>query len=804
MSILRRIIAVVASAAAFIHIASAHSEGNGAISYLSLIENPIIHTPSRRVTPLSFFDLTFDLHDQRQHVKLSLEPNHDIIPEDASVQYLDAEGNMVRSEPIDRMAHKVFKGHAWLENSRGEWVNVGWSRIVVLRDGVLPLFEGAFTIMHDNHHIKMRSSYMSTKHHLDPHIHEDDDEYMVLFRDSDFIAPSHTELRRSDDIEAACHSDNLLFNIQPGHPVFSPPMPARRDAKHWGAMSTNSIFGKRQLDTTPSGGNSAGVNLRSSIGVTSGCPSSRKVALAGVAMDCTYLASFNESNTARTNVINQINTASALYESSFNITLGLRNVTLPADSACPVTPPAAMLWNTGCSANTTIQDRLNLFSRWRGTQNDSVNAYWTLLSTCNTGSAVGLAWLGQLCVNGVQSSQGSGGAAESVSGANVVVKTSTEWQVIAHETGHTFGAVHDCTSQTCNDGTTVNSQQCCPLSGTVCDAGAQYIMNPSTGSGIKKFSPCSIGNICSAIGRNSVNTGCLSVNKNIRLVSNNQCGNGIVEAGEDCDCGGTDTCGDNQCCDATTCKFKNNAQCDDSNEDCCTKCQFSPVNTVCRASSGECDPAETCSGRNATCPPDQKASDGQSCGNGTLSLTCASGQCTSRDQQCKTLMGSFTRGNDTYACDSSNCQLSCASPEFGANVCYGMQQNFLDGTQCGAGGSCRNGLCQGSSTVQEIGNFISKNKPLVIGIASAVGSLILLSIVLCIVRCCRRKRQPKIPMKPMGMNSGWQARAPPVPPPMPWAVPPMRTPTGGWGVAPPQQPGWQQPPPAYRPSVRYA
>lgn len=79
---------------------------------------------------------------------------------------------------------------------------------------------------------------------------------------------------------------------------------------------------------------------------------------------------------------------------------------------------------------------------------------------------------------------------------------------------------------------------------------------------------------------------------------------------------------------------------------------------------------------------------GDSCGNG--SLRCASGQCTSRDEQCKTLMGSFTQSNVTYACDSSNCQLSCASPEFGDNVCYGMQQNFLDGTPCGGGGRCRN------------------------------------------------------------------------------------------------------------------
>jgi hypothetical protein len=212
-------------------------------------------------------------------------------------------------------------------------------------------------------------------------------------------------------------------------------------------------------------------------------------------------------------------------------------------------------------------------------------------------------------------------------------------------------------------------------------------MNPSTGQGITNFSPCSIGNICSAIGRQSVKTACLSNNKGVTTITGQQCGNGIVEAGEDCDCGGTASCGNNQCCDPTTCRFKSNAVCDDSNEECCTNCQLSSANTVCRASTGVCDPEETCTGTNPVCPPDKTAEDGSSCGNG---LKCATGHCTSRDQQCKTLMGSYTTGNDTYACNSQDCTLSCASPEFGPGVCYGLQQNFLDGTVCGGGGHCLN------------------------------------------------------------------------------------------------------------------
>ena len=593
-------------------------------------------------------------------------------------------------ESIDREAHKIFRGDAWARGQSGRWMNVGWSRIMIRRDGVNPLFEGAFSIGDDNHHIQFQSNYMSTKHEMDPDAESSLDDYMVLFRDSDiarkpWIRPGHSELKRTDEFnaldasEASCKSNRLNFNSNPQHPIF------RRDARVWGAMPMGSLFGKRQIDGNgiPAGGNSGSVNLKSSIGSSAGCPGTRKVALIGVATDCGYTGSFNSTQSAHANVINQINSASNVYEKTFNISLGLQNLTT-MDATCPGTPAAATPWNTGCGGNSTITDRLNQFSSWRGQRNDS-NAYWTLLTSCNTGAEVGLSWLGQLCVSDVQSSSG-----ETVSGANVVAKTSTEWQVIAHESGHTFGAVHDCDSQTCADSQTVNSQQCCPLSADTCDAGSKFIMNPSTVQGITQFSNCSLGNICSALGRNSVQSTCLSDNTKIATITGQQCGNGIVEEGEDCDCGGTEGCGNDKCCNPTTCKFETNAVCDDANDDCCSNCQFSAANTVCRASTSSCDPAEQCSGTNSTCPPDIKTPDGQSCGNGTSGLQCASGQCTSRDQQCKTLMGSYTTNNDTYACNSQDCTLSCASPEFGPGVCYQMQQNFLDGTVCGGGGKCSN------------------------------------------------------------------------------------------------------------------
>lgn len=662
---------------------AARSLSTGPISYLTLIENSDIQTPSHRVHAFSRFSLQFSLHQGQQRVKLTLEPNYDILPEGASVQYLNTAGEVIHTKEVVRQDHKVFKGEAWVQEEDNSWTHTGWARVVVRRDGIDPLFEGAFTIFHDHHHIKLRSNYLSTKHELDPDLEQSDDEFMVLFRDSDITQNAQNELKRSESSQPSCLSHQLSFNSRHRETLLAPKL--KRSIGIWGSAPIGSFFGKRDgIDGNglQNGGNSGGVKYSLTIGDSSGCPSSRKVALIGVATDCSYTGTFNSTESAHANVITQINSASDVYEKTFNITLGLSNLTVTPEE-CPATPSTATPWNIACDGTTTITDRLNKFSQWRGDRNDS-NAYWTLLTNCNTGAEVGLAWLGQACI--IQVTQGQG---ETVSGANVVAKTPTEWQVIAHESGHTFGAVHDCDVTQCANPNAVAAQECCPLTSTTCDAGSKFIMNPSTGANINQFSQCSVGNICSAIGRNSVRTSCLSDNKGVTTITGQQCGNGIVEENEDCDCGGDESCGANSCCDAKTCKFKNGAQCDDSNDECCKSCHFALSGTVCRESTGVCNPQETCSGSNATCPPDLTAPDGQKCGNDS-STQCASGQCTSRDQQCKTLMGSFTSNNDTYACNSQDCTLSCASPEFGTGVCYSMQQNFLDGTVCGRGGRCNN------------------------------------------------------------------------------------------------------------------
>ncbi|OAX78124.1 hypothetical protein ACJ72_07571 [Emergomyces africanus] len=795
----------------------ARSERRDNIGYFSLIEQPIIHTPSHRVNALSHFDITFELHRRQQRLKLSLEPNHDILPDDAQVHFVDQAGNIQRSEFINRQDHKVFKGWTWIEVGHENWERVGWARVVVKEDGPDPLFEGAFTVRHEHHHILLRSSYAQTKHELDKNLDDTTAEYMIVFRDSDMRPPVEDDLtKRSSPAGSACGADDLPFNSDPDHPIFRPL--TELNSRSWNSLSLDSIFGlgRRQFDIPGGGGNAGGVNLGSSIGSTAGCPSTRKVALIGVATDCSYAQSFGserQQQLTRENVIKVVNSASQLYEETFNISLGLRHLNVfPPE--CPATPPSSAPWNVGCgeggSSGPNLGQRLNLFSAWRGKQRDN-NAFWTLMSNCRTGAEVGLAWLGQLCNSEVRGNPDpNDSSSQAVTGANVVARTTNEWQVFAHEVGHTFGAVHDCDGNLCSQPQAAARSQCCPFSRNSCNANGRFIMNPTSGRGITQFSPCTVGNICSSMGRNSVRTDCLSNNRGVVTITGSQCGNGIVEEGEDCDCGGEASCRDNPCCDAKTCKFKANAVCDDSNEDCCSNCQFKSSDSVCRPSTGPCDPEEKCTGSSSTCPADKSKPNGEACGKG---LACASGQCTSRDDQCRTLMGSILDGNNTFACDDQTCTLACSSSP---SACFSLNQNFLDGTPCSAGGQCKNGVCEGSSFGKGVKSWIDSNKSLVIGISVGLGGLLLISILVCIIRRCRKPRNRKS-MAPMTQGAvyppppargfrGWTRPQPADP----WA-PHLSQGNPGAPGSPPIDPPF--PPPAYgstaaargrMPSVRYA
>jgi hypothetical protein len=137
--------------------------------------------------------------------------------------------------------------------------------------------------------------------------------------------------------------------------------------------------------------------------------------------------------------------------------------------------------------------------------------------------------------------------------------------------------------------------------------------------------------------------------------------------------------------------------------------------------------AEVCSGTSGNCPPDIYKEDTTSCSNG---MQCASGQCTSRDQQC-VARGATYQMTKSCSGDSSGCQVSCQDPR-SALSCIVFPGSFIDGTPCGIGGVCKSGSCNNSNFGNNALNWINNNKQIVIPVAIVVGLLLLF----CLFRCC--------------------------------------------------------------------
>lgn len=133
-----------------------------------------------------------------------------------------------------------------------------------------------------------------------------------------------------------------------------------------------------------------------------------------------------------------------------------------------------------------------------------------------------------------------------------------------------------------------------------------------------------------------------------------RCGDGVVDAGEQCDCGPAEFC-DNPCCNTSTCMLAASASC--ASGSCCDTlvrnltsyskkaiqtyhmckvialdtalslhvpllalqtCKPKPPGTVCRAALGECDLPEFCSGHSEYCPVDVTRAHGVPCHGGQV------------------------------------------------------------------------------------------------------------------------------------------------------------------------------------------
>ncbi|ORX58092.1 hypothetical protein DM01DRAFT_1405741 [Hesseltinella vesiculosa] len=750
----------------------------------SITPNPY-HVPSARsIEHDDILRLSLDAFDQTHH--LHLVPNHDLFHPDAVV---NIQGQDIPLNPQEFRVYRGYVVHAnhtdqrWIEDQIGLWRDydldqhghgiLGWARVLVRHDfrhdQNYPVVEGSFLVNNDIHQIKVLRDYRRVKRDDDADLHHRyqgrQDIHMVVYRDSDTITVP-VQKRDGAVHDPSCGFDRLLYNKQPSWtpPVLShalvalDPAPLAYDSFN-GLSASSMMLSKR---------------------APPGCPSTKKILYMGAAADCTYQRYYKSDTQAKTQIISDWNQASAVYERQLNIGLGLINITLMGD-ACPTSIDQNTAWNQDCSDGYSISSRLSDFSAWRARLGDDGAGLWHLMTNCPTGAELGIAWLEVLCQTTARQ-QTAGGLTQTVSGTGVSSIVADEWKVVAHEVGHGFGAKHDCTADTCRGGT----QDCCPLSSSQCDAGGTYLMNPVNNASAGEFSPCTISTVCNLIPKMGT---CLQDPGTRRTTGLGMCGNGIKENGEDCDVGQNSTA----CCDASTCKFKAGAQCEDTNDGCCQSCKIRSSGYVCRPSTGNCDVQEVCDGQSGSCPTDSHKQDGSDCGNG---LQCASGQCTSRDQQCQARGSAM---NITRACGGmtggGSCQMTCADPH-GFATCYQFTGYFLDGTTCGVGGVCKQGSCSMENFGSNIQSWVNQHLYIVIPVAAVVGLLVLF----CLVRCCCTRGRGYRNLQ----NEGYVVTTVPAssagyhyPPPGQYATPP----SDGW-VDPRlyNGPSPSVPPPSYTPA----
>ncbi|NWU63110.1 ADAM9 protein, partial [Pterocles burchelli] len=331
------------------------------------------------------------------------------------------------------------------------------------------------------------------------------------------------------------------------------------------------------------------------------------------------------------------------------------------------------------------------------------------------GGTAGMAYVGTVC------------SKSHAGGINVFGRISIQMfaSIMAHELGHNLGMNHD--------------------DERVCHCGASSCIMSSGASGSRNFSSCSAEDF-EKLTLNKGGSCLLNVPRPDETYSVPYCGNKLVDAGEECDCGSPKECESDPCCEPGTCRLRAGAEC--AYGDCCKNCRLLPGGTECRASNNECDLPEYCNGTSQFCQPDFTVQNGHPCHH--EEAYCYNGVCQYYDAQCQDIFGPKAKaapnicfaevnskgdrfgncgfhGHDYKKCSSWNAmcgKLQCENvktmPVFGikpaiiqtpirGTTCWGVDFQLgsdvpdpgmvNEGTKCDTGKICRHFQCVSASVL---------------------------------------------------------------------------------------------------------
>ncbi|XP_040821689.1 disintegrin and metalloproteinase domain-containing protein 29-like [Ochotona curzoniae] len=181
---------------------------------------------------------------------------------------------------------------------------------------------------------------------------------------------------------------------------------------------------------------------------------------------------------------------------------------------------------------------------------------------------------------------------------------------MAHHIGHNLGMLHD------GDHCVCGNSKC-----------IMHANNPPT----PKFSNCSYQQFWWYTVERT--TCLLEHSYTTDVFTYTRCGNGIIEAEEECDCGALQLCSRDPCC-MPNCTLSYGSAC--ASGPCCENCKFLPSGYVCRKEDNMCDLPEWCNGASYKCPEDVYMEDGIPCNNTSY---CYEKRCNDRTEQCRHIFG---------------------------------------------------------------------------------------------------------------------------------------------------------------------